>query len=112
MLQGLLVEKIVSQLLLQVASRLRQRWWIQWLIERRCVRLTERSCVELLGVVGGLGVGMVMRELGQLSVLQHAELLVARLAGDSQVALVRQVVELWLGVWLDWCWPGRPSGGG
>jgi len=48
-LRGLLVEKMVSQLLLRVASRLRQWWWIQW--------LTERSCVELLGVVGGLGVG-------------------------------------------------------
>ena len=77
------------------------------------MRLTGRSCAGLLlGVVGGTGVGMMMRELRQLPDLQPAELLAARLAGDSQNALVTQVMGLWLGAWLEWCWPRRPSGRG
>ena len=65
------------------------RHWVQWLSERKCVRLTGRSCVGLLGVVGGLGVGMVVRDPGKLPVSQPAELLAVQLAGDSQVALAR-----------------------
>ena len=64
------------------------------------MRLAGRSCVGLLGVVGGLGAGMVMREPGQLAVLQQAELPAVQLAGDSPVAPVRQVVKLWLRAWL------------
>ena len=47
-------------------------------------------------MVGGLEAGMVMSEPGQLPVRRPAELLAVRLAGDSRVALARQVARWWL----------------
>ena len=74
-------------LLLGLAGKLWQRWLVGWLSEGRCVRLAGKICVGPLGVVGGLEVGMLMSEPGQLPVVQHVQL-----AGNLSVVLTMRLV--------------------